>query len=680
MVYCGPPSRGCETCRKRKIRCDQLPLPDGCSQCSKAKRQCPGYRDLQQVLFRNESAKVERRVQRSSQPKKKQSTAPPVRHPSANSSSSSFSFAHTYPQALASSEDAPVQEKTDSSTLVIRRPGWAGNPGPARLTNTRDVFDHGTATGLYALVPSMDDRAAGFFFSNFCNYVVFSAAGDAGPGPVAQPGMRADLWQTSIDPHLFTSMKAVGLYGLYRHSRNPEFEKLAWRRYLDAIRVTNEALRNPAVATKDSSLLAVIILGLFESISGRTRQSLEAWENHVNGAAALVSMRGRRQLESAVGRRMLMQITSSLLISCLQRDVPFPEPIKELMLDATTDGLVDPANPLYRLREIMVAVADFRSAWRQGAVWDYRAVVVRSQELDGEMAALVSSLPPSWHYRVVHTTDDPEIVVNGHYHVYSNYWQAQVWNSIRTCRLLVLNMMRQALLAGFARTPPVFDQPHDMQAFAECTNTLYQLQAEVQASVPQHIGYLSAVRQRERYAKYSSKASSPTTSNTSSSPPSSSSPSPASSTSSPPTQPSDAPYTRKTLITRLGLLSFPWSDFAPETTTSSSHLSPPSPSPNNSTPSDSDAPPFYDDPCSDDWQLASTHLPVVRSYGSALLLWTLFLVGNQDVTTRATQAWAAATCAHIGEAMGLRQANVLADILKERIEREAREGVVRGEG
>ncbi|KAK0628002.1 White-opaque regulator 1 [Lasiodiplodia hormozganensis] len=657
MVYCGPPSRGCETCRKRKIRCDQVPLPDGCTQCSKARRQCPGYRDLQQVLFRNESAKVERRVQRGSQAKKKhdarQQPAPPA---SASSSSTS-------PVVIDSSpENGPVEEigRNSSSNLVIR---WTGNAGPSRLNGPSSflVDDSGPNPNLYALLPSADDRAAGFFFSNFCNYVVFSGNGS---GSLAQTGLRADLWQSSIDPHLFTSMKAVGLIGLYRHSHNPEFEKLAWRRYLDAIRVTNEALRDPAVATKDSSLLAVIILGLFESISGRTRQSLEAWENHVNGAAALISLRGRRQLETAVGRRMLMQITSSLLISCLQRDVPFPEPIKEIMLDTTTDNFIDRTNPLYRLREIMVSVADFRAQWRQGVVWDCRAIVKRSRELDNEMTTLISTLPKSWLYSVVHTSDDPEIVVNGYYHIYPSFWQAQVWNSMRTCRLLLLSMTRRALLAGFARTPPIFDQPQDMQAFAECTATLYQLQAEVQASVPQHIGYLSAVRQRARYsgvyplspvtvnADNSSSSSSPSSSSSStSSPPSSSSSSSSPTSSSSSSAGSDAPYTRKTMITRLGLLAFPWADFA-------------------SSPTDDQ----------NDWELTSTHLPLVRSYGSSVLLWTLFLVGNQELTTRATQKWAAETCAHIGEAMGLRQANVLADILKEKMEMEAREGMVRGEG
>ncbi|GME64903.1 hypothetical protein GTA08_BOTSDO06400 [Neofusicoccum parvum] len=575
MVYCGPPSRGCETCRKRKIRCDQVPLPDGCTQCARAKRKCPGYRDLQQVLFRNESAKVEKKVRSSSSARKKHSSSPPAA-----------------PAALtpASSDSAsPDGERGADRSLVIRK----GNAGPSPLNGARALAESG-AGSMHALVSSPDDRAAGFFFSNFCNYVVFASG-----SPLAQAGLgAADLWSCEIDDHLDASMKAVGLYGLYRHSRNPRFEKMAWRRYLDAIRITNEALRNPQVATKDSSLLAVIILGLFESITGRTRESLLAWENHINGAAALISMRGRRQLETAVGRRMLMQITSSLLISCIQRDIVFPEPVKEIMEEATSAGIVDPSNPLYRLRDIMMDVANFRARWRHLKVWDCKEIVDRSLQLDAEIVALQAALPPSWQFRTVATPDDPEIVVNGYYHVYPGYWQANVWNSMRTCRLLLHGMMRKALLSGFQATPPAFADRRYAAVFADCTATLYQLQADVQASVPQHIGYLSAVRQRDRYGGGSPK---------------------------------------RYPITRLGLLDFPWSDF--DMTIA--------------------------DPAA--WELAGVHLPIVRTYGSTLLLWTLFLVGHQDVTTRPTQEWVVAVLAHIGEAMGLRQANVLADILRDKI-------------
>lgn len=537
-------------------------------------------------MFRNESAKVERRV-RLGNPKKHA-----VVQWMADAGGDSAS---AFPDGGREEQTAAVERN-----VVIRHA--AVNTGPVKL----DITAGGS---MYGLMPSADDRAAGFFFTNFCNYVTFNTSGST-----AHADLGADIWTSSggLDEHLYTSMKAVGLYGLFHQTHNASFEKLAWRRYLDAIRVTNAALRDPSVATKDSSLLAVIILGMFENISGRGRESLVAWEQHVKGAAALLRLRGRAQLATAVGRRMLLQITSNLLISCIQRDTVFPAEIRELMDEAIRVGAIDPANPLWRLRQIMFDVANFRAYWHEcsssgGGEWDCRAVVDQAQALDAEILALTASLPPSWQYRTVHTDDDPEIVVGGSYHVYPGYWQAQVWNTMRTCRLLLHGTMRKALLAGYAQSPPAFT---DGAAFAACTATLYALQREVQTSVPQHIGYLSAVRQRDRWRRAAS-ASSPSSSSS-----------------------SGSDETKH--ITRLGLLEFPWSDF-------------------DMTISDPGA-----------WDLASTHLPVVRTSGSTLLLWTVFLVGNMDVTTAEMRAWATVMLGHIGDAMGLRQASVLADILRER--------------
>ncbi|KAN0079557.1 hypothetical protein V8E54_004771 [Elaphomyces granulatus] len=56
MVYCGKPSKGCGECRARKIKCDQ-DRPT-CSQCRRANRSCPGYRDQLSLMFRDESQAV----------------------------------------------------------------------------------------------------------------------------------------------------------------------------------------------------------------------------------------------------------------------------------------------------------------------------------------------------------------------------------------------------------------------------------------------------------------------------------------------------------------------------------------------------------------------------------------------------------------------------------------------
>ncbi|KKK26308.1 hypothetical protein ARAM_001563 [Aspergillus rambellii] len=69
MVYYGALSKGCQRCRQRKIKCDEG--KPGCLKCAKSNRKCPGYRDLKEILFRDESSRIigkARRVARSDMP------------------------------------------------------------------------------------------------------------------------------------------------------------------------------------------------------------------------------------------------------------------------------------------------------------------------------------------------------------------------------------------------------------------------------------------------------------------------------------------------------------------------------------------------------------------------------------------------------------------------------------
>ncbi|KAH7111120.1 hypothetical protein B0J11DRAFT_199548 [Dendryphion nanum] len=60
MVNRGRPSRDCLPCRKRKLRCD---LQAGvCGQCRRAKLRCYGYRNAEDLVFRDETDATEQKV------------------------------------------------------------------------------------------------------------------------------------------------------------------------------------------------------------------------------------------------------------------------------------------------------------------------------------------------------------------------------------------------------------------------------------------------------------------------------------------------------------------------------------------------------------------------------------------------------------------------------------------
>ncbi|KAG9548581.1 hypothetical protein KCV01_g23762, partial [Aureobasidium melanogenum] len=67
MVYGGKPSRGCGTCKKRKIKCDEgRPT---CTQCQKSSRVCLGYKDEADYIFRNQTEKVTSRITKARKPR-----------------------------------------------------------------------------------------------------------------------------------------------------------------------------------------------------------------------------------------------------------------------------------------------------------------------------------------------------------------------------------------------------------------------------------------------------------------------------------------------------------------------------------------------------------------------------------------------------------------------------------
>ncbi|PTB68547.1 hypothetical protein BBK36DRAFT_1191139 [Trichoderma citrinoviride] len=59
MVYKGP-SRDCLPCRRRKLKCDLR--KDGCGQCLRAGISCFGYRDSNDLVFRDQTRSVERKM------------------------------------------------------------------------------------------------------------------------------------------------------------------------------------------------------------------------------------------------------------------------------------------------------------------------------------------------------------------------------------------------------------------------------------------------------------------------------------------------------------------------------------------------------------------------------------------------------------------------------------------
>ncbi|KAI9852075.1 MAG: hypothetical protein M1838_001872 [Thelocarpon superellum] len=390
------------------------------------KLQCPGYRDQLDLAFRDESAEVARKVAAKADP------GPVASSRTAESSSTS-------------------KRRTDPNGLLAL------------------LRQHDEASAIFAAqrVPSLstlDDQATAFFYAH---YLIPGA--DLG-GPTRAP--------SELDETVLASIRAVGLAGLSRPALAPGgLHVETAKRYVNAIRRTNVALRDAEQVKKDSTLLATMMLGVFETMTGHTPSSLTAWISHIDGAAALVKLRGSEQLRTWNGRRLFLQATTYLMNNCLQRSLPLPKEIMDLTAELGT--YMDGTDRIWRLHLASCDVVNFRADVRQDLQPGRTERLTRALELDRRLMHIFSELPLGWDYQIIQTEEDRDLVLTGYYHIYPNFFLVQVWNGARLMRMMLNEIICDDLVAGFAATPALFQVDEYLAHLTRSKETLSQLQAGV---------------------------------------------------------------------------------------------------------------------------------------------------------------------------------------------------------
>lgn len=455
MVYCGKPSGACHACRERRTRCDKL--PDGCTQCTNAKRVCPGYRAMGDVLFKDVTTNVIRKA-RAGEVRAKQAA---LRSPPQIST----------PQTVSATECDDRDVTQEGMEVVAQAP----------------------VLQRFSLAPTVDERATGFFVANY----VYALDGHTH----GYLDFLTDVFKRdTLDEGLVSSMKAVGLAGFAHSTHSPYLIKNARYEYVRAIRHTNAALRDPTAVKKDATLLTIIILGIFESITGGSIRSLRDWVAHVMGAADVIKVRGHEGIKSISGRRMLLQVISNLLISCIQKAEPVPDQIAELIYAAIetirTKDLVNDIqsniqsnDSAFIVLECMLRFAKLRSDVVHCREIDPLVIYTHCMELDTILENLANNHPEHWRIRTVFTNAAPEFIYNGRYHINTDYIVSQSWNALRIIRFMLNEIVRDLLNPGATPTVPVHTAltgpEFDAQRLKSIA-TMYAVQEDILYSVPQH--------------------------------------------------------------------------------------------------------------------------------------------------------------------------------------------------
>ncbi|KAK3200881.1 hypothetical protein GRF29_213g232367 [Pseudopithomyces chartarum] len=269
MGFSGKPSKGCLPCRQKRTKCD-LALPS-CTQCVRKNRMCFGYRNEQDMVFRNETGLIIRKVKRKSSDGE-----------SSTSSGSPFDEDAFAPLELSALVAHPSRRATLQDEAIMH---W--------MANFNEKFFSSS---------SVENLQAGF------EYIM----------PIYQRDLERNGPAVEI-------VHACGLAALGNAKGAPDLLRAARVKQIKVLRQLNEQLQDPEHGLSDSSLLTCLLLSSFENMVCEGSESMAASQMHLRGAATLVKLRGKSQFSSMIGRGMFVRLRGSMLALSLLTSEPLPD-------------------------------------------------------------------------------------------------------------------------------------------------------------------------------------------------------------------------------------------------------------------------------------------------------------------------------------------------------------------
>lgn len=290
---------------------------------------------------------------------------------------------------------------------------------------------------------------------------------------------------TDSPEHLTKAIEAVSLAYLWHQVYSDAALATARERYILALRMTNKILKSPKEQTKNTTLMASLLLDLFEKITD-TETRNNSWTSHVNGALALVRLRGLDQFQDDSDFNMLVRLYRHYIVGCVASDSPVPDNLNAI--EAYIGKRLSVKDPMLRLSNLMVQYANLRSKVRKDILSNDECIEL-SMELDGQIQALDRELPVYWQYSTISLEQKSERAFDLHFHSYPNPRRCQARNVCRIMRIIL-----NASLIQPVSVPPTSHRDLALTGFA--LDNIETLAGEICACVPQYMDCDGAARHR----------------------------------------------------------------------------------------------------------------------------------------------------------------------------------------
>ena len=286
--------------------------------------------------------------------------------------------------------------------------------------------------------------------------------------------------------YLTLAIEAVSLAYLWHQVYSDAALTIAREKYVLALRMTNKALKSSREATKDTTLMAPLLLDLFEKITDSQPSNNKSWTSHVNGALALVKYRGFAYFEDPSRFTILVRISLHYIVGCVATGSPVPDMLHAIQ--AFIGQRLRAQDPMARLSDLMIQYASLRNKLESSS-FSTDEYVGLSEELDRKIQALDLELPPDWQYSTVLLDQKSDRAFELHFHSYSNPRVCQARNILRVVRILL-----NETLIKHHRAAPTNDTCSALLGVVNANIDL--LAGEICASVPQYIDCDDAARHR----------------------------------------------------------------------------------------------------------------------------------------------------------------------------------------
>ncbi|KAF9890630.1 Autophagy protein 22 [Aspergillus nanangensis] len=356
-------------------------------------------------------------------------------------------------------------------------------PAISISTNPPCKSDAGSSCWTNPLSVSVDDAGINYFLHHF-------VIGGPSPSRGYLNCVPAVYSAEGEHPTLVASMAAVGLAALASSTKQPEFAKHARAKYWEAIASINAALASPVDSGKDSILMSVISLGLFEHVS-----KFEVWFRHIQGATSLLVSRGTSQFSRPASLLMFNQVRADMTAACIHSLQRVPNDILQLQEEATKYANTSSGFWLLgvlatRCANLLADVTNDASTTLEDFLDE---AIILQRDFQSVLAIFVAEEP----YRTTRDSSaDPNIVYNHRIDIYGTIWAIRMWNNSRSLQIVVCEVVFHLLNKILAKrlAPPRRAQLE--MKLRETLQIMSQLGDDILATVPQVLGHVSSTSER----------------------------------------------------------------------------------------------------------------------------------------------------------------------------------------